>query len=338
MANRYAVATGDWSDTATWDGGPLPTAGDVVRPNNFTVTIDQDVTGVTLMNDASSPAVAGGTFIVGGSTTRTLTLEIEQRFRGYLLQLTGTGIVNLVGNVDMIISNIGGAVQTSCVDISANCTFNHTGNAAGSGNTVNYGIQTQTFSIRSVSNCTFTGNYLGGFASAGATPNSCIGVFAGAQVLVNGTVVAGPSANNASIYITSTGAILEVNGEIRSSNAASAIVRIAGVLINALLISGQVINVNGVNAINSNSITISNVSSTTWLYQTNDALEDRTMYTADELTGYPLEAKVEDGTVFGPSSEFEGTLEPWDAAFAQALATAQRDLQLPSILSAITAP
>ena len=62
MANRYAVASGNWSNTATWNGGTLPTSADVVRPNNFTVTIDQDITVQELRNDASSPAVAVVTF------------------------------------------------------------------------------------------------------------------------------------------------------------------------------------------------------------------------------------------------------------------------------------
>jgi hypothetical protein len=37
---------------------------------------------------------------------------------------------------------------------------------------------------------------------------------------------------------------------------------------------------------------------------------DNYLYTAGLLTGYPPEAKVEDGTVYGPSSEFTGTLQP----------------------------
>jgi hypothetical protein len=41
-----------------------------------------------------------------------------------------------------------------------------------------------------------------------------------------------------------------------------------------------------------------------------NALDMVSLYTASGLTGYPTEAKVEDGTVYGPSSEFEGTLEP----------------------------
>ena len=57
MAERYAVATGVWSATGTWDGGTLPTSGDTVHANNFTVTIDQDVTAVSLRTDAGATAV-----------------------------------------------------------------------------------------------------------------------------------------------------------------------------------------------------------------------------------------------------------------------------------------
>jgi hypothetical protein len=41
------------------------------------------------------------------------------------------------------------------------------------------------------------------------------------------------------------------------------------------------------------------------------------LYTADELTGYPPEAKVEDGEVFGPSGEFTGELSPVNVDTAQ---------------------
>jgi hypothetical protein len=34
------------------------------------------------------------------------------------------------------------------------------------------------------------------------------------------------------------------------------------------------------------------------------------LYSADLLTGYPLVANVETGTVYGPASEFTGTLNP----------------------------
>jgi hypothetical protein len=41
-----------------------------------------------------------------------------------------------------------------------------------------------------------------------------------------------------------------------------------------------------------------------------DSAVQTPLRTADLLTGYPVESKVEDGTVYGPSNEFEGTLQP----------------------------
>lgn len=89
MANRYAVATGNWSNVATWDGGTtLPGAGDVVRPNSYTVTIDQDVTVGLLDNTtASAPAVINGKFLVSG--TRVITADIALRGSESIYILTG---------------------------------------------------------------------------------------------------------------------------------------------------------------------------------------------------------------------------------------------------------
>lgn len=52
MALRGAVASGNWSNPATWNGGVLPSPGDVVASNNFTVTIDQDINVDSLTNAA----------------------------------------------------------------------------------------------------------------------------------------------------------------------------------------------------------------------------------------------------------------------------------------------
>ena len=52
MATRFAVKTGVWSDTTVWDSGALPIAGDVIYPNGFTVTLDQDISVDGLNNNA----------------------------------------------------------------------------------------------------------------------------------------------------------------------------------------------------------------------------------------------------------------------------------------------
>ena len=131
MALRYAVATGNWSNTATWDGGTLPTAADDVFSNNFTVTIDGTFTVLSIRNtlNAALPTIlAGGQFrfanggnltctaaqaIYVGSTTPTLEMTLASgntgTFNGSVLTMTsttnyiairhsGSGTLNLNGN------------------------------------------------------------------------------------------------------------------------------------------------------------------------------------------------------------------------------------------------
>ena len=54
MATRFAIGNGNWSNTAIWDNGALPLSDDIIFANNFTVTIDQDITIGSLRNTASN--------------------------------------------------------------------------------------------------------------------------------------------------------------------------------------------------------------------------------------------------------------------------------------------
>jgi hypothetical protein len=54
MALRVAVANGNWSNPATWNGGVLPSAGDIVASNNFTVTIDVNINVDSITNAAQA--------------------------------------------------------------------------------------------------------------------------------------------------------------------------------------------------------------------------------------------------------------------------------------------
>jgi len=55
---KAAVASGNWSNPATWNDGILPVAGDTVASNGFTVTIDQNVNVDSLTNAATAPVRA----------------------------------------------------------------------------------------------------------------------------------------------------------------------------------------------------------------------------------------------------------------------------------------
>ena len=59
MALKYPSATGVWSNAANWNGGTLPIAGDDVRANGFTVTIDVDINVLQISTAASAPDRCG---------------------------------------------------------------------------------------------------------------------------------------------------------------------------------------------------------------------------------------------------------------------------------------
>jgi hypothetical protein len=54
MATRFAIGTGNWSNTAIWDNGALPLSTDDIFANGFTITLDQDITVGSLRNTVSN--------------------------------------------------------------------------------------------------------------------------------------------------------------------------------------------------------------------------------------------------------------------------------------------
>jgi hypothetical protein len=184
MANRYAVATGNWSNTATWDGGTLPGAGDDVRANGFTVTIDQNITVLSIRNEALAPAVLGGKFLVN-STGRTVNCDIYAA-NSDCLEIAGfSGTVTVNGN-GYATGNNGSAVTVNGVNI----TINYTGDVYGGFN--NSG--TATFSNSGLrvfaGNFNFTGN------AYGRGGGLCNGIYSNAANSINtftGNAISNPN-------------------------------------------------------------------------------------------------------------------------------------------------
>lgn len=94
MALARAVANGNWSSTATWNGGTLPGNGDTVAANGFTVTIDQNVT----IGGANNPSVNAGSFVTGQwyqittvGTTAFTSIGASANTVGIVFQATGAG-------------------------------------------------------------------------------------------------------------------------------------------------------------------------------------------------------------------------------------------------------
>jgi hypothetical protein len=171
MAVRYAVASGNWSNTATWNGGTLPTSADDVYANGFTVTINGTFTVLSIRNtlNAAPVVLAGGQFIYanGGNLTCTATQAI------YVGSTTPTLEMTLAsGNTATFNGSIATLTQTAsynCIRLSNSGTLNCNGNYSidGSATANRYIIQsTSTGTLNIVGDLSLTSTSGGGFANA----------------------------------------------------------------------------------------------------------------------------------------------------------------------------
>lgn len=137
MATRYAVASGNWSDPATWNGGTLPGPGDEVRSNTFTVTVDQDVAVLYIRNNAGGGAVAGGGFIIDSIPPegRTLDCAVGTGATTCLTVSATSGVLNVLGGVGGGSGNPAHGIQ-----INGNITLNAMSTVGGGSGAFGYGV------------------------------------------------------------------------------------------------------------------------------------------------------------------------------------------------------
>jgi hypothetical protein len=338
MANRYAVATGIWSNPATWDGGTLPQAGDVVRPNGFIVTIDQGITVDELTNNASAPAVAGGSFQVSSSVS--ITSDVLCRSTSTLLTLNGVGIsVVISGNVD---GNSAAAANGTAIVISTESTLTVLGDVLGgaltsttAGASLNHGIIINAANVF----VNVVGSVIGGGQNTGSGFNSGI-TSSSNQCTVNVTGLVQGSAYSAfnvkaAISLLGLNNILNITGIVYGNVSAAVVVgsstsnvymdgTCSTVGSNIPFNVARLVMLNGVifcDVVNSlagvTKFMIPPFSDVEIVTETEVVGVDNYLYTAGLLTGYPPEAKVEDGEVYGPSGEFTGELSPVNVNTAQ---------------------
>jgi len=100
MANKWMVASGNWSNAANWNGGAKPVAGDDVFANNFTCTVDENINVASLRNTSGTGITVGGSFVFSVA--------------GVIATITGAqAVVNGSGTV-CTISAASGSVTFNC--------------------------------------------------------------------------------------------------------------------------------------------------------------------------------------------------------------------------------
>lgn len=110
-AAKSAVASGNWSSGATWNGGTVPTSADDVTISAFTVTLDTDVevASLTLDNAASVLTVGAGDTV---SITVNGNIDLSDAGAGFI------GVANTTGRINLIV----GAASTITNTVDANGT------------------------------------------------------------------------------------------------------------------------------------------------------------------------------------------------------------------------
>ncbi len=324
MPNRTAIASGNWSNSAIWNGGlGLPTASDDVYANGQTVTIDQNVTIISLRS--TGVGVNAGTFILNNGITVTANI-IGGAATNPTTQISQSNSATIVGNVT------GG--QTRALTLSDASSINIIGNVTAGNGSLFHGIQhsstgnlivsgnvagptgAQSFGINQTEN----GNiYITGSVYSDTTVTSGHGIQSIGSInniYVLGNVTGSRNAASFGINKTSLGT-LSIQGTClaRTGSAvglsSNSILIISGTISSSILtngvqstgtsatnlFTGPFYNTGSWNAVYAYRIQMLSTSSQ-WTFDTETAGVVKTLYTSNTLPGVPRENNVRRGVTY----------------------------------------
>lgn len=295
MANYRAVANGNWSALATWQDNStgsfvastvLPGISDDVWSNNFTVTVDVNISVNSLRNVAETNISAGGGFIFNAGTVAAISFEciggnsVLISPNGNVSFTIASGYFRLNGTAGGLVNNTGTSNVVTIIGSGEN-------NGAG-----------QFMRNSSSGTIILTGNYIAGTGSVSyAVQNAGNGV-----INITGNVFANLGVG---IFQNSAGTVNQI-GELHASSGANGLSSTNATATNNL--SGPFFNVSNKMAVLATNMTLVSTSPTYWQFNTNVPLTNKTLYTDDNVGGAPATTNVRQGTVYGISGALTGTL------------------------------
>ncbi len=301
MADKYPLADGNWSNSANWNDGTKPVAGDNVYADGKIVTIDEDATCAKVSTETRSGGTAGGGFTLAAGIT--LTADV-------IAGTTPCVTRNAAGADSYVVGNVrGGSTSSYGVNNTSTGTISITGDVRGGSGTISYGVNNTSTGTISI-----TGDVRGGSST------SSFGIYNASTgtISITGDVSGGSSTNSFGIYNASTG-IISITGDVSAgtsegSNGVYSInlghVRLAGNQVCS--VPGAAV---GTQAVCVRKLAMSDGDNTTTAYaEAGDLLGTYSGETVSHYGslvgpfGHPATADVRDGTVYGPSAELEGTL------------------------------
>ena len=227
MANILATQNGNWSNSSTWTGGVVPSAGDNVYSNNKTVTIDVSINVAKISNKSENGATVAGKFTLNNGVV--VTANIEAATVTCVDTSTGASAV-INGNITAGTTNVGRGLDNTSngvITINGNITggssTNPIGTSVGEGvrnsgsgsiivtGVVSGGTANGNYGIFNLSNgsITINGNLFGSSSFSTARP---LVNYGGGTIVVNGNCYGNVST---AVYseTTSVGGTITINGD-----------------------------------------------------------------------------------------------------------------------------
>jgi hypothetical protein len=217
MAVKWPLANGVWSDAANWNDGTLPDVGDDVHADGKTVTIDQDITVLSIRTTQRIGGTIGGIFDItqsgetilicditagGSSCLRIINVGAQVSVTGNIIAGTSgapNGIILQSCNLLNITGTItGGSVANSYgIIISTPAIVNIIGNVNGGNSLNNRGVLINNNSTI----VNITGNVNGGTSTATSTG---INISLAGTVNLNGNCIGGLTSSGVSVSSAGT--------------------------------------------------------------------------------------------------------------------------------------
>jgi len=259
----------------SFTGGSTTFALCITKSSLGTITITGSLTGGTGANQGQHAfsSTAGNTVVLGNVNG------------GNAFNSTVYGILQTAGNLTVTGNVIGGGPNA------ANQGINFTGTSLVVNGTVIGGAT--GIAINTTAPITVIGNISG---------SAFNGISTTAPVIVSGSVIA----TGAAAAISSTSAIfINVSGSVIASSTANGISSTnASAVVN---LAGNIVNVNGKQAIYCQNLFLDNTATTQARFFTFGG-SDRTLYSSDTFPNLPSTSNVRFGTTYGPGSGNTGTL------------------------------
>lgn len=212
MANRWPIASGNWSDSAIWSGSLIPTAADAVYANNRLVVVDQNIIVNSLNNSSTTGVTAGGSFYLTNGITVQAVI-IGGNSGNYIAGGTGaTATVTISGSNTAYIT---GSITTTNGNNNLAVSMSNTSNLYVTGSVITGGSSLANMGILSTSTGILNVSGTINPAQSAGQGGAGIWLVTPTTLIITGSVIGGSGVptNGYGVYAT-TNSTISVQGNV----------------------------------------------------------------------------------------------------------------------------